>query len=122
MVRRVLRQSSFGRAGGWVGGWVGIYKMGVFPTLKCGLAVYPVAVLCGIVEYTRHTGGNMVVQQISVDTCSHHWMIQPADGPVSLGVCQFCFEAKEFKNSIDKWSFERSPGERSTYDADFLEE
>ena len=66
----------------------------------------------------------MVVQQISVETCRHHWMIQPADGPVSLGVCQFCFDAKEFKNSIDDWSFEntRLPGERQTFDSNFMEE
>ena len=64
----------------------------------------------------------MVVQQVSVDTCRHHWMIQPADGPVSLGVCQFCLEAKEFKNSIDDWSFERLPGERQTFDVNIMKE
>ena len=64
----------------------------------------------------------MVTQQISVETCCHHWMIQPADGPVSLGVCQFCMEAKEFKNSIEDWSFERLPGERQTVDTQLLEE
>ena len=63
----------------------------------------------------------MLAQQISVDTCSHHWMIQPADGPVSLGVCQFCLEAKEFKNSIEDWSFDKLPGERQTYDPNLLE-
>ena len=42
------------------------------------------------------------------------WMIQPADGPVSLGVCQKCSEAREFKNSIEDWSFDQLPGERKT--------
>ena len=28
-------------------------------------------------------------------TCSHHWVIQPADGPLSLGVCKFCRETRE---------------------------
>ncbi|MCH8226318.1 MAG: hypothetical protein IIC97_10670 [Chloroflexi bacterium] len=38
-------------------------------------------------------------------TCCHHWIIETADGPVSLGYCQFCFETKEFKNSLEDWSF-----------------
>ena len=35
-------------------------------------------------------------------TCCHHWMIEPADGPVSLGFCRLCFESREFKNSIEE--------------------
>ena len=50
-------------------------------------------------------------------TCCHHWMIQTADGPVSLGVCKNCFDTKEFKNSVEDWSFEQLPGERKTLDA-----
>ena len=50
-----------------------------------------------------------MVLQISeapvAQTCCHHWVIQPADGPVSSGVCQFCFKTQEFKNSMDDWSF-----------------
>ena len=50
-----------------------------------------------------------MVLQISeapvTQTCCHHWIIQPADGPVSSGVCQLCFETREFKNSLDDWSF-----------------
>ena len=38
-------------------------------------------------------------------TCCQHWNIQPADGPVSSGVCQICSETREFKNSMDDWSF-----------------
>lgn len=37
-------------------------------------------------------------------TCCHHWIIETADGPVSLGYCQLCFETKEFKNSFEDWS------------------
>ena len=32
--------------------------------------------------------------------CRHYWIIQPASGPVSPGVCQFCGENREFKNSV----------------------
>ena len=42
-------------------------------------------------------------------TCCHHWVIQPADGPVSLGVCQNCFDAREFKNSIEDWDIDKVP-------------
>ena len=43
-------------------------------------------------------------------TCCHHWVIQPAVGPVSEGECQKCGEIKEFKNSIDyetEWTARR---------------
>ncbi len=33
--------------------------------------------------------------------CRHYWVIEPATGPTSLGVCQSCREAKEFKNYIE---------------------
>ena len=51
------------------------------------------------------------------NNCCHHWMIQAADGPVSLGVCLNCSEAREFRNSIEDWSFDHLPGERQTFDA-----
>jgi hypothetical protein len=43
-------------------------------------------------------------------SCCHHWIIQPAIGPVSDGMCQKCGEVREFKNSIDyetEWSNRR---------------
>lgn len=33
--------------------------------------------------------------------CCHHWVIQPADGPVSNGSCQVCGETREFKNYVE---------------------
>ncbi len=33
--------------------------------------------------------------------CRHHWVIQPATGPVSLGKCQLCSELREFKNYVE---------------------
>ena len=33
-------------------------------------------------------------------TCCHYWVIQPAAGPLSLGVCLACGENREFKNSL----------------------
>jgi len=33
--------------------------------------------------------------------CAHYWIIEPANSPVSLGVCQVCREVREFKNFAD---------------------
>lgn len=33
--------------------------------------------------------------------CKHHWVIQPASGPVSDGECQRCGETREFKNYVE---------------------
>ena len=42
--------------------------------------------------------------------CSHHWVIQPATGPYSAGVCQVCGESKEFKNYVEAstWGDDKS--------------
>ena len=39
------------------------------------------------------------------EPCRHHWVIQPASGPVSLGECQLCGEAREFKNYVESASW-----------------
>lgn len=36
--------------------------------------------------------------------CQHHWLIDPAAGPVSLGVCKHCGRTKEFRNSLSDWA------------------
>jgi hypothetical protein len=36
-------------------------------------------------------------------TCIHHWLIEPATGPVSRGVCKFCGEQKDFFNILDEF-------------------
>ncbi len=50
-------------------------------------------------------------------TYCHHWVIETADGPISVGECKNCLEIREFKNSIDDWSFDKFPQERKTPDA-----
>lgn len=37
--------------------------------------------------------------------CSHHWVIDSANGPISRGVCRLCQEVREFENSpnIQLW-------------------
>ena len=43
-------------------------------------------------------------------TCQHHWVIQPATGPISPGVCQNCGETREFKNYVEAstWGDDKS--------------
>lgn len=44
--------------------------------------------------------------------CRHYWVIQPATGPVSQGLCQTCGLAREFKNYVEAstWGDDRSAG------------
>jgi hypothetical protein len=39
--------------------------------------------------------------------CCHYWIIEPADGPTSKGICQFCGAEKEFDSfgpdSLSRW-------------------
>ena len=39
--------------------------------------------------------------EAAVEVCRHHWLIQPADGPVSNGSCQICGENRQFKNYVE---------------------
>jgi hypothetical protein len=52
------------------------------------------------------------VEERTLPGCRHHWVIQPATGPVSPGVCQNCGEAREFKNYVEAstWGDERGGG------------
>ena len=59
-------------------------------------------------ETTEETGEKAVTESTvetngepTVSTCRHHWVIQPADGPVSNGSCQVCGETREFKNYVE---------------------
>ena len=36
----------------------------------------------------------------AVLVCCHHWIIEPANGPISRGMCRNCGEVREFRNSI----------------------
>ena len=33
--------------------------------------------------------------------CPHHWVIERSNGPESEGVCQRCWERRDFSNSVD---------------------
>lgn len=33
--------------------------------------------------------------------CTHHWLIEPANGPESMGQCRRCGEKRSFSNDPD---------------------
>ena len=57
-----------------------------------------------------------VPETVDVPSCCHHWEIEPAEGPVSWGVCRLCHESKEFKNSIDTYEAPRPTQEQTPDD------
>jgi len=44
---------------------------------------------------------NAIKGKKSKEICIHHWVIQPANGPVSNGACQICGENREFENYVE---------------------
>ena len=38
-----------------------------------------------------------------VVSCTHHWIIDTPDGPVSKGRCKLCRQVREFSNSVETW-------------------
>ncbi len=58
------------------------------------------------------------VEVAEAQACCHHWEIEPAEGPMSLGVCRLCHESKEFKNSIETYEAPRPTQGQTSHDAD----
>lgn len=57
-------------------------------------------------------------EQPEAPSCRHHWVIQPATGPISSGVCQICSETREFKNYVEAstWGDDKSGGRTKAQD------
>ena len=51
-------------------------------------------------DLVENVAAQVVLAEQTEPTCRHHWVIEPANGPVSWGECQICHEGKEFRNSI----------------------
>ena len=49
---------------------------------------------------------------VAASGCSHHWVIEPANGSLSRGVCQICQEVREFENSIG-WEYWQRKSDKS---------
>ena len=48
----------------------------------------------------REETAPVLVETEPLTQCQHYWIIEPANGPVSQGVCQNCQEVKEFQNTV----------------------
>ena len=53
--------------------------------------------------------GDSVAVAYDPEACQHHWVIQLADGPYSIGTCHSCGGSKQFKNFVEngRWGDER---------------
>ena len=40
----------------------------------------------------------MAEEETNIIECTHHWIIEPPDGPISIGRCKYCDSVKEFSN------------------------
>jgi len=43
-----------------------------------------------------------MVKEVEAIKCLHHWIIEPATGPKSQGVCRLCHEVKDFQNYVER--------------------
>ena len=59
---------------------------------------------------TQQTSVDLPVEDQVISGCCHHWVIQPATGPVSEGKCQNCGESRGFKNYVEAstWGADKS--------------
>ena len=53
----------------------------------------------------QHQPNVFLVEVEEPAQCQHHWVIQPATGPVSQGVCQACGEERDFMNYVESASW-----------------
>lgn len=49
----------------------------------------------------QHTFTPPPTEVESAAQCPHYWVIQPATGPLSQGICQSCGEVRDFKNYVE---------------------
>ncbi len=45
--------------------------------------------------------------------CTHYWVIEPPNGPISKGVCKLCGSQKEFRN----WQTQKEYNEWNSIDS-----
>ena len=52
--------------------------------------------------------------------CTHWWLIEPADGETSQGVCKYCGEVQEFTNYLNRFvPMAIAMHSKKVYDMDF---
>ena len=50
---------------------------------------------------TQNVSLPKIIEVDDADQCRHHWVIQPATGPFSQGICQACGAVRDFKNYVE---------------------
>jgi len=57
-------------------------------------------------------GMDELIEETCADTCIHHWVIEPPEGPVSKGVCRKCGQERQFDNYMPHsvWESENARG------------
>ena len=50
---------------------------------------------------TQNASIPVPVKEEEEPQCQHYWVIQPAEGPESPGICQSCGETRDFKNYVE---------------------
>ena len=58
-------------------------------------------------DLVEHVAAQALLEEPTQPACRHHWVIEPANGPISWGECQVCHEGKEFQNSIGEFERDR---------------
>jgi hypothetical protein len=47
-------------------------------------------------------------KKILVEECTHYWVVDQPNGPVSIGNCKLCGHKEEFRNSMPGSGWDRS--------------
>ncbi len=53
---------------------------------------------------------NYINNLIQDKQCSHHWIIETPNGPISMGICKLCGAKKEFMNSPEIYFWPKEKG------------
>ena len=70
------------------------------------MTAYAVRELEQVVEEAEAVAAEASVESLNLadaPVCAHHWIIEPANGPVSQGQCQNCLEVRGFKNFVHSY-------------------
>jgi len=73
------------------------------------MLTYPLPKEGGVKMVVQHT--ETTETRETTAECRHHWEIEPASNPVSMGKCRRCGLEKEFKNYLEEtpWGEEVPP-------------
>ncbi len=53
-------------------------------------------------------------KKILAEECTHYWVIDQPNGPVSTGTCKHCGHKEEFRNSMPGSGWDRSGQSKKT--------